>query len=254
MQRILVLISFLLLPLLAQAEESVVLGLSKDTIEITTNFDGSNIMIYGAVKRETPAPQNELDVIVTLSGPSETLAVRRKERWFGIWVNKDTVEIDAAPSFYAIATTRPWDEIISDTENLRHTISIPNAIRSVGAPMDVTNAQDFSEAVIRINKNKGKYILSENTVKLREGTLFSTAIQLPADLTEGDYETKVFLLRDKKVVSEFVTMIDVRKVGLERFLYNLSRQQPLIYGLMSLAIAIFAGWGASAVFQVIRSR
>jgi len=43
-------------------------------------------------------------------------------------------------------------------------------------------------------------------------------------------------------------------VGLERFLFSLSREQPLLYGLMSLAIAIFAGWAASAVFQVIRNR
>jgi hypothetical protein len=56
------------------------------------------------------------------------------------------------------------------------------------------------------------------------------------------------------VVNDFETDIDVRKVGLERFLFALSRENPLIYGLMSLAIAIFAGWSASAVFQFIRSR
>nr|MCH9825326.1 TIGR02186 family protein [Alphaproteobacteria bacterium] len=28
--------------------------------------------------------------------------------------------------------------------------------------------------------------------------------------------------------------------------------QPLIYGLLSLAIAIFAGWGASAIFRVFQ--
>ena len=48
--------------------------------------------------------------------------------------------------------------------------------------------------------------------------------------------------------------IYVRKVGLERFLYTLSRQQPLVYGLMSLAIAIFAGWSASTVFRLLRER
>lgn len=252
--RFILVLCLLLSPLFAAAEEGVVLGLSKKSIEITTNFDGSNILIYGAVKRDMPAPNGDLDVIITLAGPSETLTVRRKERWFGIWVNKDTVEVDRAPSFYAIATTRPWNDIISDTADLRHGISIPNVIRSVGAPMNVANAQEFSEAVIRINKNNGNYALNENSVNLRDGTLFSAAIQLPADLTEGDYETRVYLLRDKMVVSEFETTIDVRKVGLERFLYNLSRQKPLIYGLMSLAIAIIAGWGASAAFQLIRDR
>jgi hypothetical protein len=47
-------------------------------------------------------------------------------------------------------------------------------------------------------------------------------------------------------------LIDVRKVGLERWLYNLSREQSLVYGLLSLAIAIAAGWLASAAFAMIR--
>ncbi|MEM7491144.1 MAG: TIGR02186 family protein, partial [Pseudomonadota bacterium] len=38
----------------------------------------------------------------------------------------------------------------------------------------------------------------------------------------------------------------------ERFIYNLAHDRPLIYGLLSLAIAIAAGWGASAVFRLVR--
>ena len=36
--------------------ESVVLGLSQDEIAITTSFDGSEILVFGAVKREVPVP------------------------------------------------------------------------------------------------------------------------------------------------------------------------------------------------------
>ena len=78
------------------------------------------------------------------------------------------------------------------------------------------------------------------------------SIALPSNLTEGSYPTRIFLTRGGRVVSVFETTIDVRKVGLERWLFTLSRQQPLVYGLMSLAIAIAAGWGASAAFRVLR--
>ncbi len=64
--------------------------------------------------------------------------------------------------------------------------------------------------------------------------------------------TRILLTREGRVVSEFETVIDVRKVGLERWLYTLSRQNPFWYGIMSLAIAIAAGWGASAAFQFLR--
>ncbi|MGB2407655.1 MAG: TIGR02186 family protein [Paracoccaceae bacterium] len=236
------------------AAEEVVLGMSHDEVAITATFDGSEILVFGAIKRESKISPVPLQVIVAVSGPSEPLLVRRKERKFGIWVNTDTVEVDLAPSFYAVATSAPWDQVVTDTEDLRHKISINRAIRSVGAPMHIENAQSFSDAVMRIRKKSGLYQLRENTVALDQQTLFRTSIEMPANLTEGNYKTRIFLTRNGQVLSHFETDIAVRKVGLERFLFTLSRENPLVYGLMSLAIAIFAGWSASAVFQFIRSR
>ena len=236
------------------AAEEVVLGMSHDEVAITATFDGSEILVFGAIKRESKISPVPLQVIVAVSGPSKPLLVRRKERKFGIWVNTDTVEVDLAPSFYAVATSAPWDQVVTDTEDLRHKISINRAIRSVGAPMHIENAQSFSDAVMRIRKKSGLYQLRENTVAVDQQTLFRTSIEMPANLTEGNYKTRIFLTRNGQVLSHFETDIAVRKVGLERFLFTLSRENPLVYGLMSLAIAIFAGWSASAVFQFIRSR
>lgn len=243
----------LILTALPLSAEEVVLGMNRDTISITTSFDGSELLIFGAVKREAPIPQDDpLEVIITVTGPQEPLTLRRKERKLGIWVNADAVEIDHAPSFYAINTTGPIATVLSAVEDLRHKITIDQAIRSVGAPMTVMDSQSFTEALIRIRTANRLYQLNESTVSLDEQTLFRTAIELPADLTEGEYTTRIFLTRGGQVVSTYEAGLEVQKVGLEKFLYGLSRNQPLVYGLLSLAIAIFAGWGASAVFQVLR--
>ena len=244
--------AFIMLALPATAEE-VVLGLSKDEVAITTSFNGSEVLIFGAVKRDKPIPDGDpLEVIVTISGPSEAVTVRRKEKRFGIWVNIDSVEIDKAPSFYAVATSAPLRDVLSDIEDLRYKISVPRAIRSVGAPMQIEDAAAFTQAIIRIRSNSDTYQLLENQVSVDAQTLFQTSIQLPAALTEGDYVTRIFLTRSGKVVSTYETSIDVRKVGMERWLYKLSRENSMLYGLMSLAIAIAAGWGAAAIFRVFR--
>ncbi len=233
--------------------EEVVLGLSQNRVAITANFDGSKILIFGAVKRETEIQQEPpLEVVITVSGPDQPVTVRRKEKKLGIWVNVDSVDVDAAPSFYAVATSGPFHDVLSSVEDLRHKVSLPMAIRSVGAPTNVEDAQTFSEAIIRIRSKSGLYQMLEDTVIVDQQTLFQTSIAMPANLTEGDYETRIFLTRGGKVVSSFSTSIDVRKVGLERWLFNLSRQKPLAYGLLSLAIAIAAGWGASAAFRMFR--
>jgi uncharacterized protein (TIGR02186 family) len=246
--------AFAPLPSAVQAvEEEVVLGLSQDRVAITADFDGSEILIFGAVKREAPIPDGApLEVLVAVSGPDSPVMVRRKAKRFGIWVNTDSVLVDSAPSFYAIATSAPFSEVISDTEDLRYRVSIARAIRSVGAAMNIKGAQDFADAVVRIREDRGLYSLRENTVAVDQQTLFRTALDMPSDLIEGHYTARIFLTRDGQVVSKFETDIDVRKVGLERFLYAMSREQPFLYGLMSLAIAIAAGWGASAAFRLLR--
>lgn len=231
--------------------EEVVAGLSTDMINITANFEGSEILIFGAVSRDAPAPEGDLQVIITVEGPSLPVAVRRKARRFGIWVNTDAIEVDAAPSFYAVATTAPLSEAISATEDLRHSISIPNAIRAVG--IGVADGEAFTDALIRIRENEDLYQLIEGGVTLREGTLFDTSIRLPANLVEGDYRTRILLTRGGVVLDIHEQDIAVQKVGLERFIYNLAHEQPLIYGILSLTIAILAGWMASAVFRYIRA-
>ena len=249
MLRLAILILALAMP--AKAEE-VVAALSQNQISITTNFDGSEILIFGAVKREEAIPDTPLDIIVTVAGPSQAVTVRRKDRRFGIWVNTDSVEVDEAPSFYAVQTSAPFGDAVKDVEDLRHRISVPKAIRLVGAPMAVADAAEFTRALIRIRKDQGLYQVNESAVDVSDSTLFQTRVALPANLVEGQYNTRIFLARQGEIVSLYETAIDVRKVGLERILYALAHERPLIYGLLSLAIAIFAGWGASAAFRVLQ--
>ena len=233
--------------------EEIVLGLSRDEVAITATFNGSDVMIFGAVKRDAPAPDTgPLEVIITLAGPAQPVLVRRKERVLGIWVNTDAVEVDSAPSFYAVATSAPMREALSAVEDLRYGITIPRVIRSVGAPHTIENSEKFSEALIRIRAASELYQVLESQVDIEEETLFRGQITLPAALTEGEYRARIFITRNGVVVDEYETNIAVFKAGLERWLFDMSRNQPFLYGLMSLAIAISAGWLASAAFRMFQ--
>ena len=233
--------------------EEVVLGLSKDRIAITTGFDGSEILVFGAVRREKPInEETPLEVIITVAGPSQPVEVRRKSNELGIWVNTDRVEVDLAPVFYAVATTGPLAKVLNDTEDLRHKITVDRAIRSVGAPQTILDSASFTDALIRIRRAQELYQQLEGEVLLDQQTLFRAAVAMPAQLTEGDYVIRIFLTRNGLVVSKFETSINVRKEGLGRFLFTLSRRQPAVYGVMALMIAAFAGWIASAAFRMLQ--
>lgn len=247
MVRLLAFLCCLALP--AQAEE-IVSDLSRDEVSINATFNGSDILVFGAVRRDAPEPDGRLGVIITVAGPKEDITVRKKDRKFGIWVNTEEAEIVEVPSFYAVATSAPLARVLSDGADASEGITFGQVVHGI-AGEDV-NAAAFEEALIRIKSDQSKFQLKEGDVSLSRGTLFSTSIELPANLTEGYYRTRILLTRDGEVVDRYETAIPVQKVGIERWLYNLARQMPFWYGIMSLAIAISAGWLASAVFSLAR--
>jgi len=257
MIRLALLLIALASPLAAQnvpPAEQIVSGLSQNRVAITADFDGSEILIYGAVRREAPPPDGaRMEVIITVQGPQTPLVIRRKERVAGIWVNNSAVTIDAAPSFYAVASTGPLAEILSETDDLRHSITIGHTIRAIGITAESTDSPDFIDALRRIRSQEDRYRVAEGSVQFLEETLFRADVVLPANLTEGNYRVRIFLLRDGRVVDNQERIINVRKAGLERFLFRLAKDQPLIYGLLSLVLAVVAGWGASAAFRLIRT-
>ncbi len=233
-------------------EETVIAGLSQTHVSITTDFSGSEIFIYGAIKRDAPVPKDwPLDVIVAVTGPLEPAIVRKKERKFGIWVNDAGVKVDEAPSLYAVATTGPFRDIISFTDDFRYKVGIENLVHFIGETDDEVFKEGYPEALVRIRKAKGIYFELIGAVKVTEETLFETRIQLPANLVEGDYRARIFLLRDKTVLDVFEAVIEVRKVGLERWIYTMAQEQSTLYGILSILVALTAGWLASAFFRLV---
>ena len=245
---------WLLLATGAMAQETVVTGINTDNIALTANFSGSDLFVFGAIRRDAPPPEDAppLDVIITIKGPPMPVIVRRKERRFGIWMNTESVEVRAAPTFYAIASTSPLEGLLTETERLRYGIGMDQAVRRVGGHEGIEDASEFTDALVRIRNKQELYEQLNNSVSLAEDTLFQAEIAMPANIVEGDYEAEFFLVRDEEVVSEGSTTILVRKAGLERWIFNLSRNQPLLYGILSVLVALFAGWAAAAAFRLLK--
>lgn len=237
------------------AGEEIIADLSQSRVGISATFDGSNILVFGAVSRDAPAPGSApMQVVVSISGPREAITIRRKDKRAGIiWVNSASALIDEAPSFYSVATTVPLAEAMSDAADARYKVSIERAISSIGTQIATGQAAEYTEALIRIRSANGLYQVREGAVEFMSETLFRTEIDLPSNLTAGEYTARILITRNQQVVDVFETKLDIHKVGIERWLYNLAHDNAVYYGLMSLLIAIVAGWMASAVFSYFRA-
>jgi uncharacterized protein (TIGR02186 family) len=232
----------------------VIAALNQSQISITANFTGTEIFVFGAVARDgRPEPDEpSLGVVIRIAGPSGPLVVRRKDQVAGVWVNAASEVVDVAPSYYAIAATDTLDRTISFTDDLRWRISLENALRLVAAQSEGEERDAFLDAVARLKGDAGLYVVQPGGVELREDTLFSARFALPANIVAGAYRATIFLTRERSVIDVYEADIDVAKAGLERWLFDMSRQQPLLYGLLALTVAVAAGFAASEGFRLLR--
>ncbi|KFI30312.1 membrane protein [Haematobacter massiliensis] len=247
-----------LLPLTADTQtrptgERIVAGFSHDFIDISARFDGSEILVFGAVRREQAIPEdNPLGVIVIVEGPPETLTIRKKSHQFGIWMNTQNVRIRSAPSFYAVNTSWPVSFMLTPEQDRQYGISLPRLIYIAGRDVSEEEEPAFVDALIRIRRESGTYQINERAVSLEESTLFQTRVELPSTLVEGTYITRIYLTREGRVIDRYESHLPVYKVGVERWVHLLAVEQPLVTGLLALMVAVVAGWGASALFRSLR--
>ena len=246
MRHILAIFVFVVSSMTLLANDTIVGGLSSKSVSINTTFTGSNILIFGSIKRSNNEKIIPSNVIIEIIGPKTNITVRKKKKIFGIWVNSNPNKISDSPSFYSLLFTEKPENILSDSELTKSSIGKRKFFKS--------NIQDpsYTDAInakIRIRSEEGSYIFDNDPITLKDETLFSTKVSLPSNLIEGDYKIKIYLVQDKKLINLSTDVIEVRRVGLERWLHKIAHEQSLFYGMFSIFLALFFGWGASTLFR-----
>ena len=230
----------------AQANDLIVGGLSARSISINTTFSGSEILIFGSIKRGSNKEIIPSNIIIEVLGPKTNITIRKKQKMFGIWVNKSSYKINNSPSFYSLLYSKKPEVILSDAQLTKNLIGKKQFFQSKNLDQDYLDAID---AKIRIKIKDGSYLFYNDLINIKNDSLFSARVALPADLTEGDYETKIHLVQNDKIVNSHTDLIKVRKIGVEKWLYKTAHEEPLFYGIFSIFLALFFGWGASTLFR-----
>ncbi len=234
----------LLLAVPAQAED-LVSGISQDIIQITSNYTGTDIVVFGAIERAEKAKGR--DIVVVVRGPETPMTVRRRDRIAGIWVNSDAARFGGLPGYYYLASSEPIDRIAATRDLVRFGLGVNHLYpTSIGSHHD---SRPFRSAALRHLKAKGLYVEAPGTIDFLSETLFRTRIPVPADVARGRYDVEVYLFRDGEVVSAQSTPLFVDQTGLERRLFNLAHNAPFFYGLACVFMAMLLGWISSVLFR-----
>ena len=225
-------------------------GLSTDLIQITSNFNGTDIVLFGAIEATGETmPNNDQDLVIVIRGPPVDMTVRRKERVFGIWMNRQEVQLTGMPGYYFLASTRPLDDIASLATLQRFRLGTANLDATARGVTDAADAAAFHAAAVRDLKRDHLYWESPTGIEFLSRTLFRAQIPIPAAVPPGQYRAEVFLFRGGAVISAQSSPLFVDKSGFERQVFNYAYQASFAYGFVTVLMALGFGYAGFVVFR-----
>ncbi|HEY0114991.1 MAG TPA: TIGR02186 family protein [Allosphingosinicella sp.] len=240
----------LLIPLaLGQAEPRLVPEVSNDQIEIRYSFSGEQLLLYGAiVYPDGRPPESGSDIAVIVKGPLERIVVREKQKVMGIWMNVGRTRFRSAPSFYAVASSRPLAQIVDERTAAIYELGVGNLQLSPGGGAPNEELRRFEEGLIDLRRRTGLYAEYPGAVAINQGVLYSARVSIPARVPVGTYTAETFLIRGKRVIAVAEREIVIEKLGFEGFVARAAQRWSFAYGIAAVAVSLLLGWAASAMF------
>lgn len=223
---------------------------SQDRISIRGDFNGAQLLLFGAITYP-PGTRNteQADIVVVLKGPVESIVVREKQQIAGIWINAASSEFRSAPGFYAIASSKPVDQIVDSKTADIYELGLNHLQLSPAGAIDSRELDRFVNGLVDLNSRGNLFKNLPNSVKITNSVLYQARINLPASVPVGDYTAETFLILDGRIEAAEVKEITIEKIGMGRFITNLSQNNGFLYGLIAVFISVFLGWSAGYLFR-----
>ncbi len=240
-----------LMILTSAREPLLVPDVSQREVEIAYSFAGAELLLFGAIIYPGGVvPDGRTDVAVVLKGPPQSILVREKAKLGGlIWANVDSARFRSAPTFYAVATSRPIEQLVDERTAAIYELGLGNIHLSPASGSDPGEAHRFETGFVDLRARGKLFVDRPGAVEITRGVLYRARLSIPARVPVGRYTAETFLIRNGKIIAAATRDVDIRKSGFERFVATAAVKWPFIYGLVAVALSVALGWGAGTVFR-----
>lgn len=238
------------LALMGQAKPVLVPDVSARRIEIRYSFTGAQLLLFGAILYPRGRiPEHDPDIAVVLRGPVQPILVREKQKIAGIWMNADSARFRSAPSYYAVASSKPISKLLDERTAAIYEVGLQNLQLSPGSGAVPERARHFEAGLIDLRKKRGVYYEDPRGVEITEGVLYRARITIPSQVPVGTYSAETFLIQDGRVLAVATRDIYIGKTGFERWVSLVARRHEGLYGLAAVIMSLGLGWAAAVVFR-----
>jgi uncharacterized protein (TIGR02186 family) len=238
-------------PLLVAADKPVLVpDISARQVQIRYSFSGAQLLLFGAiVYPDGRMPTRPAQIAVVLRGPVQPILLREKKKIAGIWMNADASRFRSAPSYYAVASSRPIRDLVDDRTASIYELGIHNLQLSPGGGSLPDKERHFEAGLLDLRTRDGLYSENPHGVEITDGILYRAVITIPSQVPVGAYTAETFLIDRGKVIAAATRDIEINKSGFERQIALAARHNRLLYGLACIALSLGLGWAAAMAFR-----
>lgn len=226
---------------------------SQREVDIHYSFTGAELLLFGAILYPGgKVPDGRTDVAVVLKGPPQAILVREKQKLAGIiWANAGATRFRSAPAFYAVASSRPLNQLVDERTAAIYELGLGSIHLSPAGGVDPATANRFETGFVDLRARGGLFVTQAGAIEISKGVLYRARLSIPPRVPDGRYTAETFLIRDGKVIAAATRTIQVRKQGFERLVAGFAQHFPVFYGLFAVLLSVGFGWAAGAVFRRI---
>ena len=238
--------------LTAQRDPILVPEVSQHEVQVRQGFTGTELLLYGAILDPSGARAGrDYDIVVVLKGPTQSIRLREKQKVAGIWINNDSSEFRSAPSFFAVASSRPIKDIVDDKTAAIYELGLKSLQLSPIGAIDPVEQERFRAGLVDLRQREGLYREDDHGVSVNEQVLYQARIQLPSSVQTGTYTAETFAIARGRVIASAVSHVEVRKLGFERFVAVFADVEPFWYGIAAVLLSLGMGWIAGRLFALV---
>ena len=250
MKRLFVLFALLLLT--AARDPILVPEVSQHEVQVRQGFRGTELLLFGAILTpEGTRAGQDYDIVVVLKGPTRSIVLREKSRIAGIWVNADSAEFRSAPTFFAVASSKPIASIVDDKTAAIYELGLPWLQLSPIGSYNPKEQTRMSAGLVDLMSREGLYQQDQRGVSISEQVLYQARISLPSSVQTGTYTAETFAINHGRVVASAISRVVVKKQGFERVVAQFAEQNGLLYGLITVALSVGMGIVAGRLFALV---
>jgi uncharacterized protein (TIGR02186 family) len=239
--------------LLAGARDPILVPeVSQHKVEVRQGFTGTELLLFGAIlSPEGTRAGRDYDIVVVLKGPIQSIMVREKRKFAGVWINAQSTGFRSAPLFYAVASSRPIGQIVDEKTAAIYELGLPSLQLSPIGTIDPKEQARFAAGLVDLNRHGDLYQEQEGAVKISEQVLYQARISLPSRVPTGMYTAETFAIQKGRVVTSAISRVEIRKIGFEGAIARFADEQSFWYGLLTVSVSILMGWIAGRLFALV---